>query len=37
MPPMKGMDSEASSVSMPDSPRTKTVRLLGGRERMREM
>ena len=37
MPPMQGMDSDASSVSMPASPRIYTVRLVGGRERMREM
>lgn len=31
VPPMWGTDSESSSCSIPDSPRTKTVRLEGGR------
>ena len=37
MPPTKGMFSDRSSVSMPDSPRTKTVFLSDGRERIRDM
>ena len=37
MPQMYLRDSEASSCSMPFSPRTKTVRLSAGRGRSREM
>ena len=37
VPPVWGMDRRASSDSMPDSPRMKTVLFGGGRDRICEM